>query len=106
MSEAQVLDAIEDFGAAAATARELGFDAVEVMASEGYLVNQFCSPPANRRADDWGGDAQRRRRFPLAVLGATREAGPPGVVRRAGADLVDGPAPRPAGRPRPRGCPP
>jgi hypothetical protein len=90
MSEAQVLEAIEDFGEAAATARALGFDAVEVMASEGYLINQFCSPLTNRRDDDWGGDAERRRRFALAVLDAVRAAGLPVIFRLSGADLMEG----------------
>jgi 2,4-dienoyl-CoA reductase (NADPH2) len=90
MSEAQVVEAIEDFGEAAATARELGFDAVEIMASEGYLINQFCSPLTNRREDDWGGDAPRRMRFGLEVLRAVRAAGLPVVYRLSGADLMEG----------------
>ena len=92
MSEAEVLETIEAFGAAAARARALGFDAVEVMASEGYLVNQFCSPLTNRRDDDWGGDAVRRMRFGLEVLRAVREGagGLPVIVRMSGADLMEG----------------
>lgn len=84
---------IADFAAAALRAQELGFDAVEVMASEGYLVNQFCSPLTNLRDDEWGGDADRRRRFPLAVLRAVRAAvGPafPIGFRVSGDDLMPG----------------
>jgi 2,4-dienoyl-CoA reductase (NADPH2) len=94
MTEAQVLEAIERFGASAAAAREHGFDAVEVMASEGYLVNQFCSPLTNRRDDDWGGDAERRQRFALEILRAVRAAGLPVVVRMSGDDLMPGSSPR------------
>ncbi|WP_211331657.1 FAD-dependent oxidoreductase [Frondihabitans australicus] len=84
---------IGDFASAAARAQELGFDAVEVMASEGYLVNQFCSPITNQRDDEWGGDAARRRRFPLEVLRAVRAAvGPafPVSFRVSGDDLMPG----------------
>lgn len=81
------------FAAGAARARELGFDGVEIMGSEGYLVNQFCSPVTNLRDDEWGGDAVRRRRFPVEVVRAVREAVPVGfpvMVRMSGADLVPG----------------
>ncbi|MCH6469302.1 FAD-dependent oxidoreductase [Sinomonas sp. 5-5] len=93
MDEQQIQRTIADFAAGARRARELGFDAVEIMASEGYLINQFVSPLTNLRDDAWGGDAERRRRFPLAVLRAVRDAvGPdfPVIVRTSGADLVDG----------------
>ena len=95
----EVLDAagiaatIEDFARAAATARALGFDAVELMGSEGYLLNQFCSPLTNLRDDAYGGDAARRRAFPLSVLAAVRASvGPdfPVLYRMSGADLMDG----------------
>ncbi|MFJ7150385.1 FAD-dependent oxidoreductase [Streptomyces sp. NPDC100445] len=80
-----------DFARAAATARELGFDAVEVMGSEGYLLNQFTAPLTNRREDGWGGDAEGRRRLPVEVLRAVRAAVGPGfpvLFRMSGADLV------------------
>ncbi|MFE9249247.1 FAD-dependent oxidoreductase [Streptomyces sp. NPDC007088] len=88
----QVLATVEDFARAARTARELGFDAVEVMGSEGYLINQFTAPLTNRRTDEWGGDPVRRLRFPLAVAAAVREAVGPGfpvLFRMSGADLVE-----------------
>lgn len=93
MSEPEIRRTVEDFGSAARAARDLGFDAVELMASEGYLINQFLSPVSNRREDDWGGDPRRRRRFALAVLAAMRSAtGPdfPIVVRVSGADFMPG----------------
>ncbi|MGZ3541862.1 MAG: oxidoreductase [Vulcanimicrobiaceae bacterium] len=93
LTRTQVLETIADFARAAMRARDLGYDAVEVMASEGYLINQFLSPITNRRDDDWGGDARRRMRFGLDVLRAIRQStGPayPIVFRISGADLMDG----------------
>jgi len=69
----------------------MGFDAVEIMGSEGYLLNQFLSPLTNRREDEWGGDFARRTRFPLAVLKSIRGAvGPdyPIIYRASAADLM------------------
>ncbi|MBV9194144.1 MAG: FAD-dependent oxidoreductase [Solirubrobacterales bacterium] len=93
LCEAELLATIEDFARGAARARELGFDGVELMGSEGYLLNQFMAPATNQREDDWGGDPKRRRRFPLAVAAAVREAWGAGgavVYRISGADLVPG----------------
>lgn len=91
LSEAEILETIGDFARGALRARELGFDAVEVMASEGYLLNQFLSPVTNRREDDWGGDFERRMRMPLEVLRAIRsEVGAdfPVIFRISGIDLM------------------
>ncbi len=91
MDEEQIHRTLQDFAAAAGQARELGFDAVEIMGSEGYLINQFASPATNVRNDAWGGDPARRRAFPLAVLAAVRSAaGPdfPVIFRMSGADLT------------------
>ncbi len=93
LTEEEILTTIEEFAAGAARARELGFDGVEIMGSEGYLLSQFMAPVTNLREDDWGGDLERRMRFPLAVAAAVREAaGPEGAViyRISGADLVPG----------------
>jgi 2,4-dienoyl-CoA reductase (NADPH2) len=83
---------IEDFAAAARSARDIGFDGVEIMASEGYLINQFHSPLTNLRDDAWGGSPERRRRFPVAVVRAVRDAVPDLAVtiRLSGADLMPG----------------
>jgi 2,4-dienoyl-CoA reductase (NADPH2) len=88
----EVVATVEHFADAARAAVGAGFDAVEVMASEGYLVNQFCSPLTNRRDDEWGGDAARRRAFPVAVVRAVRAAVPgvPVSVRVSGDDLMPG----------------
>jgi 2,4-dienoyl-CoA reductase (NADPH2) len=65
---------IEDYARCAALSRQAGYDGVEVMASEGYLINQFIAPRTNRRQDDWGGDFDHRARFPVAVVRRVREA--------------------------------
>ncbi|TNY27523.1 FAD-dependent oxidoreductase [Fulvimonas soli] len=65
---------IGDFARCAALAREAGYDGVEVMGSEGYLINQFIAARTNRRDDAWGGDAARRMRFPVEIVRRMREA--------------------------------
>jgi 2,4-dienoyl-CoA reductase (NADPH2) len=93
MTESDILETIADFAAGARHARAIGFDAVEVMASEGYLLNQFLSPVTNHRDDAWGGDFTRRMRFPREVLRAARAAAGdefPIVFRISGADLMAG----------------
>ncbi len=62
------------FAEAARRAVAAGFDAIEIHGAHGYLVGQFLSPYANRRDDEYGGDFERRLRFPLEVIAATREA--------------------------------
>lgn len=64
---------IEDFIHCAALAREAGYDGVEVMGSEGYLINQFLVARTNQRTDDWGGSYEARMRFPLEILRGMRE---------------------------------
>ncbi|HEX3672300.1 MAG TPA: NADPH-dependent 2,4-dienoyl-CoA reductase, partial [Candidatus Cybelea sp.] len=89
----EIRETIGDFARGAVRARELGFDAVEVMASEGYLLNQFLSPLTNRRDDDWGGDVERRMRLPREVLREIRAcagADFPVIFRISGADLMPG----------------
>jgi len=96
LTGAEVVQTIEDFASGAERARELGFDGVELMGSEGYLLNQFTAPLTNHRDDEWGGDRERRLAFPLAVSAAVREAigGEHAVVYRiSGADLVEGGTP-------------
>lgn len=92
MSGQEIEATIADFAHAAGAALQCGFDAVEIMASEGYLLNQFCSPLTNQRDDDWGGDAASRRRFAVAVarrvIGVA--AGAPVLVRISGDDLMPG----------------
>jgi 2,4-dienoyl-CoA reductase-like NADH-dependent reductase (Old Yellow Enzyme family)/thioredoxin reductase len=63
---------VDVFAAAARRAVAAGFDAVEIHGAHGYLVGQFLSPYANRRDDEYGGDFERRLRFPLEVITAAR----------------------------------
>jgi 2,4-dienoyl-CoA reductase (NADPH2) len=92
LSEEGIRATIADFAAGAAVAVDLGFDAIELMGSEGYLINQFASPVTNKRDDAWGGDAARLRAFPLAVQQAVmHEArGVPVIARTSAADLIEG----------------
>ena len=65
---------IGDFVRCAQLAREAGYDGVEVMGSEGYLINEFIVARTNQRSDAWGGDAARRMRFPIEIVRRMREA--------------------------------
>ncbi len=65
---------IGDFVDAARLARRAGYDGIEVMGSEGYLLNQFLAPRTNHRTDRWGGSAANRRRFPVEIVRRIREA--------------------------------
>jgi len=65
---------IRGFVRAALLAREAGYDGVEVMGSEGYLINEFIAPRTNHRDDAWGGDFERRMRFPVEIVRRMREA--------------------------------
>ncbi|HLR99453.1 MAG TPA: NADPH-dependent 2,4-dienoyl-CoA reductase [Mycolicibacillus parakoreensis] len=65
---------IADFVRCARLAREAGYDGVEIMGSEGYLINQFLAPRTNTRTDDWGGSPAKRRRFAVEVVRRTRAA--------------------------------
>lgn len=89
----EIEQTIEDFADAALLAREAGYDGVEIMGSEGYLLNQFTAPRTNQRDDDWGGSAENRRRLPLAIVErVVKTAGPDFIIvyRQSVLDLVDG----------------
>ncbi|ORW58284.1 NADPH-dependent 2,4-dienoyl-CoA reductase [Mycolicibacterium peregrinum] len=64
---------IDDFVRCALLAREAGYDGVEIMGSEGYLLNQFLAPRTNKRTDAWGGTPEKRRRFPVEIVRRVRE---------------------------------
>jgi 2,4-dienoyl-CoA reductase (NADPH2) len=63
---------IKAFANCAALARDAGYDGVEVMGSEGYLINQFLCERTNKRTDEWGGPYENRMRFPLEIIKAIR----------------------------------
>ena len=83
---------IASYVRAARLAREAGYDGVEVMGSEGYLINEFIAPRTNKRSDDWGGDAGKRMRFAVEIVRRIREAcGPDFIIiyRLSLLDLVE-----------------
>lgn len=93
MTEDDIVRTIADFATAARRAQEAGFDCVEVMGSEGYLINQFFSPLTNRREDRWGGPVKHRARFSVEVLRAIRATcgdSLPIIFRMSGIDLMPG----------------
>jgi 2,4-dienoyl-CoA reductase (NADPH2) len=82
-----------NYALAAGRIQRAGFDAVEVIASAGYLISQFLSPLVNRRKDEYGGDFENRVRFGLEVIEEIRRGvGPnfPIIVRVAGNEFMDG----------------
>lgn len=92
MSERQIRGTIRDFAATAALARAAGYDGVEVMGSEGYLINQFICERTNKRTDGWGGSSENRMRFPVEIVRAIRErVGPDFIIifRLSMLDLVE-----------------
>ncbi|MEU4427499.1 NADPH-dependent 2,4-dienoyl-CoA reductase [Actinoplanes sp. NPDC024001] len=92
MSSRQVDRTATAFARSALLARRAGYDGVEIMGSEGYLINQFLAARTNDRTDAWGGSAAKRMRFPLEVVRRTRElAGEDFIVqyRISLLDLVD-----------------
>ncbi|MGH3530978.1 MAG: FAD-dependent oxidoreductase [Mycobacterium sp.] len=74
LSSRGVQSTIGDFARCAQLAREAGYDGVEIMGSEGYLLNQFLAPRTNKRTDAWGGTPEKRRRFPVEIVRRTRAA--------------------------------
>ncbi len=74
LSQRGVRKTISDFVHCAVLAREAGYDGVEVMGSEGYLINQFIAPRTNQRRDQWGGTAVNRHRFAVEIIRQIRAA--------------------------------
>ncbi|MGB1547402.1 MAG: FAD-dependent oxidoreductase, partial [Alphaproteobacteria bacterium] len=74
MTEEEIEQTIQDFADCARLAKEAGYDGVEVMGSEGYLINQFTTRHVNQRTDRWGGEIENRIRFPLEIMRRTRKA--------------------------------
>ena len=89
----EVEQTIEDFVRAASLAQSAGYDGVEIMGSEGYLINEFIAAHTNHRDDAWGGSYENRIRFPLEIVRRTRaRVGPNFIVifRLSMLDLVEG----------------
>ncbi|HMQ08198.1 MAG TPA: NADPH-dependent 2,4-dienoyl-CoA reductase, partial [Saprospiraceae bacterium] len=84
---------IEDFAHCAYLAKEAGYDGVEIMGSEGYLVNQFIVKRTNQRSDEWGGSYENRIRFPIRIVEEVRrKTGDEFIIiyRLSMLDLVEG----------------
>jgi len=84
---------IAAYARAARLAREAGYDGVEVMGSEGYLINEFTATRTNRRNDAWGGNASKRMRFAVEIVRRIRQVcGPDFIIiyRLSLVDLVEG----------------
>ncbi len=93
LEEHEVIRTIADYARCATMARHGGYDGVEIMASEGYLINQFIAPQTNHREDRWGGSFENRIRFALEIVRSTRAAvGPEFIIifRLSMIDLVEG----------------
>ncbi|MEO7430716.1 MAG: NADPH-dependent 2,4-dienoyl-CoA reductase [Dokdonella sp.] len=74
LSNGGVERTIGDFVNCARKAQDAGYDGVEVMGSEGYLINQFLAERTNQREDDWGGSVENRQRFPVEIVRRMRAA--------------------------------
>lgn len=93
LTDAEIEQQLADFVRCAVLAKEAGYDGVEVMGSEGYLINQFIATRTNQREDEWGGAYQNRIRFAVEVVRRIREAvGPEFIIiyRLSMLDLVEG----------------
>ncbi|MFF4536157.1 FAD-dependent oxidoreductase [Streptomyces aureus] len=74
LGDAEIEQTIDDYARAARLARQAGYDGVEIMGSEGYLINEFIALQTNRREDRWGGSYENRMRFPVEIVRRVREA--------------------------------
>ena len=80
LDEKEIEDHINDYADCALLARQAGYDGVEIMGSEGYLINQFIVSKTNIRTDDWGGSFENRIRFPVEIVRHVRQ--------KAGSDFI------------------
>ncbi|WP_043250530.1 MULTISPECIES: NADPH-dependent 2,4-dienoyl-CoA reductase [Streptomyces] len=93
LTDEQVEETVEEFVRAAELARHAGYDGVEIMGSEGYLINEFIISATNHRTDRWGGGYENRIRFPVEIVRRVRErVGPDFILiyRLSMLDLVPG----------------
>lgn len=93
MSTDDIRRTIDDFAHCAMLAKEAGYDGVEIMGSEGYLINQFLVTRTNQRDDEWGGSYENRMKFPIEIIRAIRnKTGRDFIIifRLSMLDLVEG----------------
>ncbi|MGB3301626.1 MAG: NADPH-dependent 2,4-dienoyl-CoA reductase [Gordonia sp. (in: high G+C Gram-positive bacteria)] len=91
MTEQMIWHVIRSFGSAAKLAHRAGYDAIEIMGGEGYLINQFLCPHTNDRTDKWGGSTENRQRFLVEIIKDVRKKVPrdfPVILRQSVADFV------------------
>jgi 2,4-dienoyl-CoA reductase (NADPH2) len=92
LSSEEVGQTVSDFVRCARLAQFAGYDGVEIMGSEGYLINEFIAERTNQRTDEWGGSYENRMRFPVEIVRRTREAVGPNFIiiyRLSMLDLVE-----------------
>ena len=93
LSKTEIRGIVDAFAAAARRAYRAGFQIVEIHAAHGYLINEFLSPLANHRTDEYGGSYENRIRFALEVVEAVRASWPenlPLFIRISASDWVEG----------------
>ena len=92
LTSEQIEETIANYATTARLAIEAGYDGVEIMGSEGYLISEFLAPRTNHRDDAWGGALENRARFPLSVVRAVRAAIRDAVIsyRISALELVEG----------------
>ena len=93
LSTEEVAQTVDDFARCAGLAQHAGYDGVEIMGSEGYLINEFIAARTNQRDDEWGGSYESRMRFPVEIVRRVRErVGPNFIIiyRLSALDLVEG----------------
>ena len=93
LSARDIEQTIDDFVRCASLAEEAGYDGVEVMGSEGYLINQFIAARTNKRTDEWGGSFDNRTRLARTIVEQVRAATRPDFIimfRLSMLDLVEG----------------
>jgi 2,4-dienoyl-CoA reductase (NADPH2) len=73
LTSAEVHQTIADFANCAKLSQIAGYDGVEIMGSEGYLINEFIAARTNHRDDEWGGSYENRIRFPIEIVKRTRQ---------------------------------
>jgi len=92
LTSADIEETIANYATTARLAVEAGYDGVEIMGSEGYLISEFLAPRTNHRTDAWGGPLENRARFPLAIVRAIRAAIGDAIIsyRISALELVEG----------------
>mmetsp|Transcript_18887 Transcript_18887/g.59865 ORF Transcript_18887/g.59865 Transcript_18887/m.59865 type:complete len:689 (+) Transcript_18887:129-2195(+) len=89
LTSSQVERTIADYARSAELAKSAGYDGVEIMGSEGYLINQFIVDHTNKRTDEWGGSYEKRIRFPLEIIRETRKAVGPDFILMYRLSMLD-----------------